>query len=330
MQKIIFFNTGWMKDYKGLNSSDKIKGGGRSVDDGGFGHEIMNFAPHKGQMYGYVESRNGAINLERLFVGAGNKVEHVLVIWIASSPGKGSVIVGWYKDATVYRNHKSAPIGSRRVYKGEKLGYYVKAKQSNCKLLPIDERVFKILRQKKGWLGQSNVWYADTESSNILKFKQEVIEYVLKGKNIRQVPEVKKKNFVYRQIDPVKRKKIETNAVRIVTNYYKRLGYVVSSVEKDNVGWDLEAYFGESETLYLEVKGLSGREVCIELTPNEYSKVLDKNLRNKYRICVVVNAENLKSKPHIFYWSPEVKNWSDDNGNILLIKERLGANMFLK
>jgi hypothetical protein len=329
MQKIIFFNTGWMRDYKGLNKKDKIKGGGRHVDDGGFGHEIMNFQPYNGKMYGYVKPGGDLINLERLEADASDKVENVLVVWTATSPEKGRVIVGWYKDATVYRDIKSAPIGSGRIYDDEELGYYAKAYVANCKLLAIDERVYSIPRGK-GWMGQSNVWYADDQSNIQLKFKQDVVDYIFNGRNKQKTSVIKKKNFTYRQIDPLKRKKIETNAVKIVTSYYKKLGYSVSSVEKDNAGWDLEATFGEKETLYLEVKGLSAKEISIEVTPNEYSKMQDKEIRGKYRICVVTNAENIKSVPSIFSWSSENESWNDGNGNSLMIKERLGANMFVR
>ena len=47
-------------------------------------------------------------------------------------------------------------------------------------------------------------------------------------------------------------------------SYYEKLGYIVTSVERDNVGWDLTAVLGERE-LKLEVKGLSGSQVVVEL-----------------------------------------------------------------
>ena len=45
--------------------------------------------------------------------------------------------------------------------------------------------------------------------------------------------------------------------------------YEVKDRQKDNVGWDLEARRPGKKTLLIEVKGLSGKEVSFELTPNE-------------------------------------------------------------
>ncbi len=61
----------------------------------------------------------------------------------------------------------------------------------------------------------------------------------------------------------------------------------MSSVERDNVGWDLEAELGDRRLL-IEVKGLSGRPLSVELTPNEFKKFV-KNDEN-YRLYIVREA----------------------------------------
>jgi hypothetical protein len=67
-----------------------------------------------------------------------------------------------------------------------------------------------------------------------------------------------------RQPDPLFRQRVEEIAVDKTKDYFTRLGYRVKSVEEDNVGWDLTAVLGERE-LKLEVKGLSGSQVVVEL-----------------------------------------------------------------
>ena len=82
--------------------------------------------------------------------------------------------MGWYKDATLFKDYQYSE-DLNRNYKDEKIGYNVKAKEEDSILLPIDERVFHIKRGK-GWMGQSNIWYADQESNE--DFKNEVFEYI--------------------------------------------------------------------------------------------------------------------------------------------------------
>jgi hypothetical protein len=49
------------------------------------------------------------------------------------------------------------------------------------------------------------------------------------------------------------------------------MDYIIKNVEKDNVGWDLEAKPEiDGVSLCLEVKGLFGSELKVGLTPNEY------------------------------------------------------------
>ena len=96
---------------------------------------------------------------------------------MARSDNLGSVIIGWYKDATVFRDLQKPPDNSNRRYKGEEVEYYVKAKEENCLLLPVDERTFEIPRGR-GWMGQANTWYADQEDKGT--FKSKVVNFIEK------------------------------------------------------------------------------------------------------------------------------------------------------
>src|SRR5437773_2041564 len=121
-----------MREYDGLKD-DNISGGGKFVKRKGYGHEMFNFRPYQGRMYGYVDPvhRKGhpsTIHIERLDPTASDKVDGILVIWTARRDDKGGTfIVGWYKNATVFRHKQAAPSGSNRIFNGEHLGYQVTA-----------------------------------------------------------------------------------------------------------------------------------------------------------------------------------------------------------
>lgn len=75
-------------------------------------------------VYGYVQPPNagakadqGQINIDRLGGAGADSVDGVLVVWTARRPKGGTVVVGWYKDATVYRYYQkftSVPALHRR------------------------------------------------------------------------------------------------------------------------------------------------------------------------------------------------------------------------
>lgn len=111
---------------------------------------------------------------------------------------------------------------------------------------------------------------------------------------------------------------IELRAVDYVTDYYLSKNYYVKSIERDNAGWDLNAISPDGEELKIEVKGLSGEEVNIELTPNEYAN----SSQPEYRICVVTNT--LK-KPNLYIFKKVMKQWLDEDNNRLVVTEKVAA-----
>ncbi len=70
------------------------------------------------------------------------------------------------------------------------------------------------------------------------------------------------------------------------------MGYKVNSVELDNLGWDLEVIRKQTilTILRVEVKGKSGSNISVDLTPNEYKKMM--LYKNSYRLAVVTNVLN--------------------------------------
>jgi hypothetical protein len=179
------------------------------------------------------------INLTRL--GASSSAESVrgvLAVWVATSPARGAFVLGWYKDATVYRNWQAPPPGSARRYDGQECGYYVSARSDNAVLLPPDERVFPVPQATAGGFGKSNVWYAN-EPEKHRRLRLDLLRYV-ETRRVSKPPKAEG-SHPPRQPDPLLRQKVEEAAIKRTTAYFSRLRYLVDSVEQDNVGWDLTA-----------------------------------------------------------------------------------------
>jgi hypothetical protein len=75
---LVFFRVAWMDRYQGFAGGDTMTGGGAYVAENGFGHEMFNFRPFRGSLYGYVQPPGrrdrwdeARINLTRLGVEAG-------------------------------------------------------------------------------------------------------------------------------------------------------------------------------------------------------------------------------------------------------------------
>lgn len=266
MQKIVFFNTAWMDFYDGIQGRDlEIHGGGAYVEEHGYGYEIYNFREINGKVYGYAQS-GGNNHLERL--GAkkdADSISNVLVVFTARHKEGGTYIVGWYKNATFYRQYQETRLKERR-FKNEYLGYYVEADAKDACLLNKDERfIFETIPRGKGGMGRSNIWYADSE--NMKEFVWRVQKFI----NTYSKNKIAK-HRVNRHSNLEKKKQVEKIAVKYVIEYYEQLGYRVESVETDNIGWDLVATSAKVD-LKIEVKGLSGTEIMVELTPNEYKQM---------------------------------------------------------
>lgn len=126
-----------------------------------------------------------------------------------------------------------------------------------------------------------------------------------------------------RQPDPEKRALLEKHAVSLAIEWYRKRGYKVRSVERDNLGWDLEAET-EGHTLLVEVKGLSGSQLAVSLTPNEYRAMGRVSLRPRYRLFVVTSGFG---EGHVaeFFYDPDTESWTDGDGRKLDFREITGA-----
>lgn len=251
-EKLLFLRIGWMNRYRGL-SDDQIQGGGAFVREKGFGFEIFNFQPFQEHVYGYVGLPDDSPRIDIGRLDAATTAKHVagvLVVWIATSPrkGEGRYVVGWYRSATVHREYQNPPNGANRQYKGNSCGYYITASSTDAVLLPPDERVFRI-PTGKGYMGHRNNWYADASEPAIEKFRASVLKYI-DERRLKRRPN--SRGDRPKQTDPFLRRKVEQIAVEHTSAHYEKIGYMIDSVERDNVGWDLNAIH-DKRKLKLEV-----------------------------------------------------------------------------
>lgn len=160
---ILFCNVGWMERYDGIDGDSIQRGGSYNKDS--VGHEVCNFSNIDGKVYGYVQP-TGQIKIEKL--GAAKQDEQVTgvtVIWTAGPDSGGTAVVGWYKNATVFREYQKIKRPTELQKNNGLDTFRIVALASDATLLPVDKRSFMIPRAVKGGIGQSNVWYADSPES---------------------------------------------------------------------------------------------------------------------------------------------------------------------
>ena len=181
--RILFCKISSMKYYRGVDEyDDKPYNGGKFVDENGYGHEQYNFDPveidGEEYLFGFVETKStrGKRNNLRIENIQGCEafkdeeyVDGVLVVWCATTDLNQTSIVGWYKDATVYRRYQKLPFDNGYIQ-----DYNVKAKRENCVLIHHTDRNrhiwnAPISRTHNYGFGQALVWYAkDDKAKNYL------------------------------------------------------------------------------------------------------------------------------------------------------------------
>lgn len=314
---ILICHVVWMPQYAG---EDEVHPGGFDyVRDEGFGYELFNFKPIGGVCYGFVQVRTGVINITRLGANRSDTFfDGATVMWTAPHPNGERVVVGWYHDARVYRNLQVGRLKDRHVA-GQPVGYLVHAPADKCALVPANKRDFAVPHNRSGVPGQSSVFYPEGSSSrDMAEWLERARRYISSwngppvgsqggapGSGIR--PSTQSGGW-RTSPDSAHNAAVEAAAVAFVR---ERLGKLKKDRQKDNCGWDLEFRRG-GRTLCVEIKGISGSEIDVELTPNEY-KVMKQAMTGSfdegdYRLAVVCNA--LTSTPKLFLFAHESgMNW---------------------
>lgn len=341
---LVVLRVGYMVSYDGPKP---ISGGGAYVEQNGVGGEVYNFKPSQGTCYGYAMSiSSGGIDLGKLDSTrrwkVGDELDGVDVVFIAKRPGYGQVVVGWYRDATVFHKTYQVRRGKIQGMDHARRSYLCTANVGSVHLLPETSRTMEILHAPAGnvgFTGQSNVWYPTEKRDypKVVSFLKELRRYInSKPKPLAALDEEDvggagannggRGGRRGRKPDAAHNAEVELKAVEAVKNKYKKAGYTVESVEKDNCGWDLVAKKGKQK-LYIEVKGCAGSTIYFELTPNEYKKLQEHS--DRYRVCIVCEALDT---PIIYdfgpAWHSQSKKWrlsSTKHGAVVTLSERVAA-----
>ena len=142
----------------------------------GYDWEAYNFSPFGGQVYGYCSaSRQRTINVDRL--GGNQTAAHgVTVAWIAPHPSGGQCVVGWYRNATVFRELQPSPEGRHCLGSdGSPVQFNLTAAATDAVLLEPDTRSFEVPRAR-GFMGQANVSYLEAPEAEPMR--ERLLEYI--------------------------------------------------------------------------------------------------------------------------------------------------------
>ena len=197
--RILFCKVSGMKYYKGACEQDIPYNGGKFVEENGFGHEEFNFLPIEldgavqAMCLGFVEpkSNKGTRNTLHIENIAGCSafryepcVEDVLIVWCATRMEGDTTVVGWYKNAIVFRELQDWTMMLEDGSEEDRC-YNVIAEARSCTLLPTGERNRHIwsvpsARYTKSFgFGQAMVWYPteDTARTYLEKLRHNIENY---------------------------------------------------------------------------------------------------------------------------------------------------------
>lgn len=178
--KVLFCNIAWMKYYEGVTAEDKPKNGGKYIKENEDGSECTNFVYDNGKCYGSVMTY-GNFAFEEHYEDVSKHapyISNVLVVWVATHKTNETRIVGWYKNATVFRSEQI-----REIYTvlNANSYYNIVADAKDCYLLPEENRNFEIQRAAKAGvgkgMGRSNFWYPESAYAQINVIPK-VVEYI--------------------------------------------------------------------------------------------------------------------------------------------------------
>lgn len=178
--RIVFCKISAMKYYKGACDNDIPFNGGEYVKENGKGHEEYNFDPvflddDNSYCLGFVETKSNRgkrnqFHIENIsgcsLAKYEESVDDVLVVWCATTDRNVISVVGWYKNATVYRYYNNTTVYRSDKKKNCSQDYNVIAKTKDCVLLPYSAR-YSMCWRIPGF-GQSMIWYANDDNANNL------------------------------------------------------------------------------------------------------------------------------------------------------------------
>lgn len=182
MKPIIFVRISSMKYYRGITDDDMPENGGSYVSETGEAHECYNFdavdfEDGTSQCFGFAMLTGNNVSQIRIenipWSGVSKRDEQadgVTVVWCAKAHGSNSMrVVGFYKNATVYRHSRYLEFDNGYVQE-----YNFSAKKEDCVLIPFSERFSSVKwyvptcgKQDNSFgFGRSSIWYGGSHKEN--------------------------------------------------------------------------------------------------------------------------------------------------------------------
>ncbi len=290
-------NLVWMPKYRG--EAEVHPGGFDYVSINGYGHELLNFDQINGKLFGFVQTRSGTINIDRLGAKPEDDcIDGVRIIFMSRHQALGPVLIGWYENARVWRKQQPG-VRSIPTHPNIKIDYQFEAEADRAHLVPVAERTFKIPNRRKGFPGHSPVFFPD-DYQEISAWMQKFETYFTEIKSgSTDKTKSNKGSTTSRKVDAVRNALVEESAIEATI---EMLGPEFRSRQPDNCGWDLE-FDRNGKKLCVEVKGTSGLLPRAEVSPNEYraiQRVADGTFGDsEYRLAIVTDALGCR-KLHLF------------------------------
>lgn len=166
--KVLLVNVPWMKYYEG-EGDEEVK-----VPECGY-----NFQYVDGYYYGYTGEESLPIIEE--VMGEQDEVSSVTIVWVAQNREGQNKVVGWYKEATLYKEVKrELTLDEARTL----FVYNIKAPASKALLLPVEHRQLDILEEKEiKWLTSDEPLSRDL-LMYMHNYQGDQMNYIFKTKDI--------------------------------------------------------------------------------------------------------------------------------------------------
>lgn len=168
---ILFVKVPWMKYYTGEGDEETL------VPSCGYNFQHVN-----GFYYGYAEGME-EVPIEK-FEGADEKssqVENVTVIWTADNREGQNKVIGWYKEATIYRQvqEKLTQDSERAVFR-----YTIKAPAKKCLLLPVELRLLDARQIEEGIYFEEDPKVIQDIAMYVHNYNGDQMNFVFKEKDL--------------------------------------------------------------------------------------------------------------------------------------------------
>lgn len=169
--KILVINVPWMKYYVGEGDEEKL------TPACGFNFQNVN-----GYYYGYGEGLK-ELAIERLegVSEEDEEVEGVTIVWTAHNKAGENKVIGWYKNATVYRHAKEqlSLDGERPI-----LTYSMIAKAEDCLLLPVELRLLDAPAMSEGVCYEQDPMVIRDLAMYIHNYNDDQMNYIFAKKDL--------------------------------------------------------------------------------------------------------------------------------------------------